>query len=265
MTREADDAPDPLRQRRGVQTAMTASLVARQLLLLFLLGTALLLMSLFVGYYNADQATGLYFLTDGPRVDLKYFVLPLLVVMVYGYVLLMGLLFALGPSERTFRWFFATMMGALLVANYDQSILDWFLRFFAAAALRPQNVVSAMKILFAGLFFLVLIIMHYNILADDFARRLLRRGVPTEEVARIRPNMFKVLVPAILTAGGVAFGLALLGEAGALLFQQGGLLIPKVQLLLLAALVVPMAYLVRGILRDLAQRRAPPPPAGPNR
>lgn len=255
MTQKSQSAED-LSPHKGVQTVMTAQLALRQFLLLFAAATMLLLMAFFIKYYNAEQASFLYLWQNQVNVDLRIIAIPVLIVIFYGYVLLNGILFALGPSERSFSFFFFSMVVALLVLNYDQSVLDWFVQYFAQAQLRPQNTVSAFKILFAGLFFLVIITMHYNILSDDFARRMLRRGVPTDEVAQVRPGMFKVLVPTVLTAGALAFGLALVGELGALIFQQHGLFLSKLQLVLLAALIVPMAYLIRGILREMRRTSA---------
>ncbi len=264
MTAARAPAPPPYdpRGHRGLQGVMTAQHVGRQFLLLFAAATVLLIMAFFIEYYDFEAGKFSTWWDNQPNVDLKIFVIPLIPLIIYGYVLVNGILFTLGPSERSFNFFFAAMMLAVIVANYDQSILDWIVKFFAAATLRPQNVVSALKILFAALFFLILIVMPYNILSDDFARRMLRPGVTTEEVARIRPGMFKVLIPAILTAGAAATGLALLGEFSSLIFGQGGLFVRKVQVVLLAALVVPMAFLIRSILRDLARQRES---AGPNR
>lgn len=263
MKPAAPAAPRPAEPggRRGLQASMTAQLAARQFGLLFLAATALLLMTFFLNYYGVVNFN--YLWNELAPIGYKSVQLPALLVVVYGYVLLSGILFALGPSEKGFTFFFGAMILALLVINYDHSVLDWFL-FLTVARIIPPNPVSVFKIVLAGLFMLVVIAMHYNVLADDFARRMIQRGLPTEEAARIRPGMFKVLVPTVLTAAGVATGLALVGEFGALVFQQSTLFLPKLELLLLAALVVPMAFLIRAILRAMGREDAQAPPPGPN-
>jgi hypothetical protein len=252
------------RDRRGLQSVMTARLAARQLGLLFLAATALLFVCFFINYYG--QATFWSVWNAMDPIQYKFIAIHPLLLLIYGYVFFNGLLFALGPSERSFGLFFSSMIFALLVANYDNSIIDWFLTLFGGVTIRIVHRVHPMKILFAGLFFLAVIAMHYNILSDDFARRMLRRGVPTEEVAQVRPGMFKVMVPTVLTAGVVAFGLSLLGWFSSFVFQDNPLHVSKLELFLLAALLVPMAFLLRGILRDLVSKRSGnQPPGGPNR
>jgi hypothetical protein len=251
--RDGELDPKAPEARRGIQAVMTAQLAGRQFLLLLAAATALLFMSMFINFY------GVSFWRAWDSMDLlqwRFIAIHPLLLLIYGYVILSGVLFALGPSERGFAFFFGSMVLAVLVANYDHSIIDWFLGLFGGVRFQQRNPVSAFKILFAGLFFLVLIIMHYNVLADDFARRMLRRGVPTEEVAQIRSGMFKVLVPTVFTASAIAFGLAVLAEFSALVFQDSGLFLPKLQLFLLAALLVPIAFLIRGILLDLAGKRS---------
>lgn len=251
-TNPLGEAPDATTIRRGLQAQMTAMLVLRQFSLLFVAATALFLMWFFLNYHG--QVTGPELWEELPAIDLKVIALPMLIVLTYGYVLFNGILFAIGPSERSFNLFFYGMLTALLVLNYDQSILDWFVILGAKARLATPQVVRWEKILLAGPFFLAIITMHYNILADDFARRMLRRGVPTEEVAQIRPGIFKILVPTIITASLLALGLSLVGEFSALTFGRQGLF-PKVELVILALLGALIAFLLRGILRDLSRTR----------
>lgn len=249
--------------RRGLQSVMTARLAARQLGLLFLAATALLVVCFFFNFYGASFW---YAWNNMDPIPLKIISIHPLLILIYGYVLFNGLLFALGPSERSFGFFFSSMIFALLVANYDHSIIDWFLSLFAPGRFAIIHIVSPWKILFAGVFLLCIIAMHYNILSDDFARRMLRRGVPTEEVAQVRPGMFKVMVPTVITASAVAFAMSLLGWFVGLIFRENPLYVAKLQLFLMAGLLVPIAFLLRSILRDLlGKRTGNRPPEGPNR
>lgn len=261
----AKDAPskeqNAAKERRGLQAIMTAQLAFRQFGLLLLAGFVLFLMWFRFHYFGADFE---YLSSAGP-IQWKFISINILLFGTLVYVLLNGLLFALGPSERSFNFFFGAMILGLLVLNYDHSILDW-LWIAAKSVATPaiDNDVDFWKILIAGAFFLIIISMHYNVLSDDFARRMIRRGVPTSEAARIRPGMFKILVPLVITAGAVATGLALVAEFSALIFSGHGLA-PKVQLFLLAALVIPMAFLIRNILREMSKEHARGPNGGPNR
>lgn len=247
----------------GLQGIMTARLAARQFGLLFLLATALLCISFFINFYGLLTFQSMW--DNLPLIQYKFIVIHPVLLFVYGYVLFNGVVFALGPSERSFNFFFSSMILALLVVNYDHSIIDWFTMFGAGVKAAIIHVNHPFKILFAGLFFLVLVIMHYNILSDDFARRMLRRGVPTEEVAQIRAGMFQAAIPAILTASVIAFVLSIVAWFAGFIFRDVGLFIPKLELVLLAALFVPIAFLLRGILKDLAGKRSGNgPKGGPN-
>lgn len=256
-----EDRADPAGRSKGIQAAMTARLAFRQFGLLFLAGTALLLSAMLIDYYGV---TFFYLWPRAPVIQYKGIGVHSILLLIYGYPLLMGVLFALGPSERTFRFFFYSMLAAVLAVNYDHSIVDWFFSLFRLT-LRPHNPVGPLKVATSGLLLLVLIAMHYNVLSDDFARRMIRRGIPIDEVAHLRPAMFKVLVPTVMTAIGVAFALALVGEFSSFIFGQAPQLPGKVQLWVLAGLVIPIAFLLRSILRELAARRVQRPPTGPNR
>lgn len=266
MSTQEDEAADPLRPDayKGTQATMTARLIFRQFGFLFLAATFLLFATFFINFYDGLLDFGDIW-RNSPTLQWGPFAIHSWLVIVYGYVFLVGILFALGPSERSFRLFFFLMMAALLAIHYDHSILDWFLRAFLTADIRPQNAVSVFKILFSCLFLVVIIVMHYNVLSDDFARRFLRRGVPTDEVARVRPGVFKVLVPTILSAAALATALGLLGELGQLIFRDTTFLPGKLQLFVLAGLMVPVAFLIRGILRDLAGQRKNRTQPRPNR
>lgn len=245
----------------ALRVRLTAALALRQFGLLFLIATAWLGMWFFFDWFQVDWE----FLWNLPPVGFKYFALPAILVLVYGYVLLAGILFALGPSERSFNLFFYSMLFALFLVNYDHSIIDWFA--FGAAGFKFQlsNLVSASKIILGGAFVLFVALMHYNILADDFSRRMLRRGVPTEEALRIRPGMLKVLFPTIIAAAALASGLAILGEISAFVFGNHGLFVRKINLVLLGVIGIAIAFTLRGILREMGRRGRGERPETPNR
>lgn len=256
------DVAKPLDPQRSVRAALTLKLVSLQVGLLFLLATSLLLVCLGFKYYY-EPYTFTNIASQMGDVDLKIFQVPTLVLLIYAYVIGNGLLFAVSPSERSFNLFFTSMIAILAVANADHFVLDWFVGLFGARF--PQkNAVGFFQILASVPFFLFLTMMHYNILSDDLQRRLLRRGVPTSEIAHIRRYMYRVLVPVVFVAGAFASGLALVGEFSAFLFQQNALF-SNLELIFLAALIIPIAFLVRSILRDLAGTRGKESKPGPNR
>lgn len=251
-------APRNATSAAGLHARLTFALAGRQLGLLFLVATTYFLMWFFFDWFQVDWE----FLWDLPPVGFKYFVLPAMIVFVYGYVLLTGLLFALGPSERSFNLFFFSMLAGLFLVNYDHSIIDWLA--FGQVGLKfripVSQIVSAFKVLLAGPFFLFVILMHYNILADDFAKRMMRRGLPTEEALKVRPGMLKVLVPTVVAASALAAALALLGEVSAFVFNYHGLFVRKINLVLLAGVGIALAFTLRGILREMDRREGKSPP-----
>lgn len=247
----------------GFQARLTAALALRQFLLLFLVGTSWLAMWFFFKYGTGSYVITWNSLWTLPPVGFKYFALPAILVFVYGFILFAGILFALGPSERSFNFYFYSMIFALLLVNYDHSIIDWVA--FTVVKFRIANIVSAFKIILAGPFLLFVALMHYNILADDFTRRMLRRGVPTEEALRIRPKMLQVLFPTVVAASALAAALALVGEVSAFVFNYHGLFVRKLNLLLLAGIGVAVAFTLRSILREMGRRGGKGPPETPNR
>lgn len=243
--------PARLFRSRGLSIKLTTELVVRQFSLLFIIGTLLLATVWFFNLYNIERLGGPAFFTAG-NISFKYFELPAIVVFVYGYVFLIGILFALVPSERSFTFFFYGILAALVVVQYDHSVIDWVLGVVFRGSLRVPNPVSVIKVaLVAGLLSTV-ILMHYNILSDDFTKRMIRRGIPTEEAVRIRPGIYKSLVPLLTSCTLAAVGLGLVGEFSALVFQSHGLF-PKIEIVLLGAFGVVLGFILRSIIRELYQ------------
>jgi hypothetical protein len=105
----------------------------------------------------------------------------------------------------------------------------------------------------AGMF-AALIAMHYNILADDFTRRMLGRGVAAEEALPIRGHMVKLLAPILGTAAAVVAAMGLVAEFSQLVFGTQGLF-PKLEIVLLGVLGVGIGALLLSILRDYYGKR----------
>lgn len=233
----------------GIQAKLTTAFLTRQFFLLFVIATLLLLSLYFYNFYNGLQWEDFWAL---PHVTFKYFTLPAIIVLVYGYVYLWGVLFALVPSERSFQLFFYGIMFALFLIHYDHSILDWAVRAVFRGDLRVPNPVSLFKVALATGILSTVVYMHYNILGDDFTKRLVRRGIPTEELAHVRTNMMTVLAPILFAASVIAVAIAFVGEFSALVFQDHGLF-PKIEILLLGVFGVAIGFVLRSIIRELYQ------------
>lgn len=242
--------PDPQKAQGQFQVGLTASFIVRQFVLLGVVATCILASLFFFNLYNLIEWEDLWNL---PNVSLRWFSLPAIVVVVYGYVLLGGILFALVPSERSFGAFFFTVAAALFLTNYDHTNLDWFQRILVRRGQALlQNPVSVFKLVAIGGALGAMIYMHYNILADDFTRRMIRRGIPTEEVHRIRPAMLASLLPLLAICVGAIVVVGLVGELSALVFQDHGL-IPKLEMLILGVFGVLIGYILLSIIKELYQ------------
>jgi uncharacterized membrane protein len=228
---------------------LSATLAVRQFFLLFVIATLLLLSLYFYNFYGAYDWADFW---DLPLVSFRYITLPLIVVVVYGYVYLWGTLFAFVPSERSFQMLFYGILFGVFLTHYDHSILDWAVRAVFRGDLVVNNPVSVFKIAVTTGILSTLVFMHYNILSDDFTKRMVRRGIPTNEAIRIRPSMMTVLVPILVAASVAATGLGLVGEFSALVFQNHGLF-PKLEILLLGVLGVAVGFVLRSIIRELYQ------------
>ena len=230
------------------QARLTTAFVTRQFGLLSLIGVLFFVVLYFFDYFQFDWD---YFWQLG-SIDLKYLPpLPIILVLVFGYTYLIGILFALVPSERSFQFFFNGILAALFVLNYDHSVIDWLV-LSIGASVRQQNPVSVFKLVASSALFSAVIFMHYNILSDDFTRRMVRRGIPTEEAAMIRQGMMKSLVPLLFACVIVAGALGLVAEFSALVFQSHGLL-PKIEIVLLGGLGIAIGYVLRSIIKELYQ------------
>lgn len=265
----AQPAPDAAEARKAqvpFQVGLTASFVVRQFVLLGVVATCLLLSLYFFNLYKILDWS--VFWDKLGWVDLKWFSLPAIVVIVYGYVLFGGILFALVPSERSFQMFFITIAASLFVSNYDHTTLDWFQRFLVKGlSVGNQNPVDVRKLPLVAGALGAMIYMHYNILADDFTRRMIRRGIPTEEVHRIRPAMLTSLLPLLTLCAGAIVAIGLVGHLSALIFQDHGL-IPKLEMVMLGGFGVLIGYILLSIIKELYQeggndKEGPNEPAGP--
>jgi hypothetical protein len=228
---------------------LTASFLVRQFILLGIMGTCLLAMLFFYDLYGLFKWSNFWELG---YVSFKWISLPTIVVIVYGYVLIIGVLFALVPSERSFQFFFYGIALALFFVNYDHTMLDWLLQAVFSATLAVPNPISVFKIAIATILLGALAYMHYNILSDDFTKRMIRRGIPTEEAARIRPAMIASLLPLLTVCAAIAVGLGLVGEFSQLVFRDHGLF-PKIEILLLGVFGVAIGFLLRSIIKELYQ------------
>lgn len=237
------------RPPQGVGGRLAAAFVGRQLLLLGVIGLLLLATLFFYNLYNIVTWTTFW---EMPSVSFRFLVLPGIVVLVFGYVLLIGLLFALVPSERSFLFFFYGTALALFATHYDQSILDWITQGVYSARLGVPNPVDVFKLMLASGILGAVIFMHYNILSDDFTKRMIRRGIPTDEVAKIRPAMMASLLPLLTVCAVIAGVLGLVGEFSELVFQNHGLF-AKVEILLLGVFGVAIGFLLRSIIKELYQ------------
>lgn len=248
MTEVPQNTADGANPAATLGTRLTATLFARQFFLLFVISTLLLMSLYFYNFYNAIDRHDIF----GPLIQFKYGpALPLIVVVTYGYVYLWGGMFAFVPSERSYQMFFYGMLFAVFLANYDHSVLDWAVRAVFRGDLVNQNQVSVFKLATTVGILSTLAFMHYNILSDDFTKRMVRRGIPTNEVARIRSSMMSVLLPILFAASVVATGLALVGEFSALVFQNHGLPLPKLEILILGVLGVAVGFVLRSIIKEL--------------
>lgn len=246
-----DESGQPV--HKSLRVRLTGILMARQVGLLVVIAVLLLLQTFFFNLYG-----GIIDWTDlwGPRVALReWLVLPAILVGTVVAVLLIGLAFAAGPSEQSFHIFLLIMIGLVGTVHYDHSILDWLLA-AGGLSLVHQNPVSAPKLVLGCATFAAIILMHYNILSDDFTRRMLGRGVAAEEVLPVRGHMIRLLIPLLITATAVAGALALVGEFSQLIFENRGLF-PKLEIVLLGAIGVAIGVLLLYILRGLYGRRQP--------
>lgn len=235
---------------KSLRVRLTGILMARQSGLLVVIAVLLLLQSLFFNAYDVITYSDLW----GPVVKIKYLPeMPLILPATFVVVLLIGLIFAAGPSEQSFHVFLLIMILIVGAVHYDHSILDWILA-AGGLSLVHQNPVSAPKLVLGCATFAAVILMHYNILSDDFTRRMLGRGVAAEEVMPVRGHMVRMLVPLLTTATIIAGVLALVGEFSQLIFGDRGLF-PKLEIVLLGALGVAIGSLLLYILRGLYGRR----------
>lgn len=233
----------------GLRVRLTGLLMIRQLGLLFVVATFLLAQFFLFNLYNQVTFGDFW----EPRIAIRDVVVPAILVAIYGGVFLVGLAFAVGPSERSFTVFLLIMVLGFAIANYDHSVLEWLIAPAAGVSIETFNTVSPPKILLAGIMFSAIAVMHYNILSDDFTRRLLGRGVAAEEVLPVRGHMIRFLLPVLGTAVAVATGLALVGEFSQLVFQRHGLF-PKFEIVLLGIFGVSIGVLLLMILRELQKR-----------
>jgi hypothetical protein len=246
MTTAPDTAVDGSNAAKTVGSRLNLTLVSRQFVLLFVIATLLLISLYFYNFYGVDWQR-----ISEPLVQFKYGPpLPLVVVVVYSYVFIWGGIFAFVPSERSYQMFFYGILFAILLTNYDHSILDWVVRAAFRADLVNDHQVSVFKIAVTSGVLSTLAFMHYNILSDDFTKRMVRRGIPTNEAAKIRNSMMTVLVPILFAASVIATALALVGEFSALVFQNHGLF-PKLEILLLGVLGVAVGFVLRSIIKEL--------------
>jgi hypothetical protein len=243
--------PSGLREQApaNVGGKVAAAFVGRQLLLLGVIAILILASLFFYDLYG--QVTWDVF-WELPSVSFKWIVLPGIVVGVFGYVLLIGLLFALVPSERSFQVFFYGICAALFAINYDHTVLDWIFQAVFSASLRVPNQVNVFKLVLASGILGAMIYMHYNILSDDFTKRMIRRGIPTDEIARIRPAMIASLLPLLTICTVIAGVMGLVGEFSELVFQNHGLF-AKLPILLLGVFGVTIAFLLKSIIKELYQ------------
>ncbi|MBI2078500.1 MAG: hypothetical protein HYT80_09060 [Euryarchaeota archaeon] len=234
----------------SLQARLTSAFVTRQFVLLTLIAVLFFVVLFFFDYFKYDWD---FFWDELPLVDFKYLPpLPAIVVLVFGYTYLIGVLFALVPSERSFQFFFNGILTALFVLNYDHSVIDWLFLSVGGTA-RESNPVSLFKIIASCALLSAVIVMHYNILSDDFTRRMIRRGIPTEEAARIRPGMVASLLPLLFACGVVAAVLGVIGEFSALIFGAQRGLFPKMEIVLLGGIGIGIAYVLRSIIKELYQ------------
>lgn len=230
-------------------TRLNTSLFVRQFFLLFVIAMLLLMSLYFYNFYNAIDRHDIF----EPLIQFKYGpAMPLIVVGVFAYVYLWGGMFAFVPSERSFQMFFHGILFAIFLTHYDHSILDWAVRAVFRGDLVNDNQVSVFKIAVTTGILSTLAFMHYNILADDFTKRMVRRGIPTNEAAKVRTSMMTVLLPILFAASIIATGMGLVGEFSALVFQNHGLF-PKLEILLLGVLGVAVGFVLRSIIKELYQ------------
>ena len=247
MTTTPDAGLDGVGSGRTIGSRLNLTLAGRQFFLLFVIATLLLISLYFYNFYNIVTWDDLW----GPMIAFRYGPpLPAVVVAVYGYVLIWGAMFAFVPSERSYQMFFYGMLFAVILAHYDHSILDWVVGAVFRVALVNVNHVSVFKIAVTTGLLSTLAFMHYTILSDDFTKRMVRRGIPTNEAAKIRNSMMTVLVPILLAASVIATAMGLVGEFSALVFQNHGL-IPKIEILLLGVLGVAVGFVLRSIIKEL--------------
>jgi hypothetical protein len=249
----SDDGSGPPALSR-LRVRLTGILMMRQLGLLFLVALLLTAQVYLMDFYG-QIGPGLR--NEGPwvqTVTFGWFTLPILVAGVFAFVFATGIVFAAGPSERSFTIFLLLIIAATGAANYDHSILDWFLAIVPKVAVTNSNPVSVLKVLLGAGMFAAVVLMHYNILADDFTRRLLGRGVAAEEVVPVRRHMVRLLLPVLFSAGAVAVTLGLVGEFSQLVFQGHGLF-AKFEIVVLGGLGVAIGYVLLQILRAYYAKR----------
>jgi pheromone shutdown protein TraB len=182
-----------------------------------------------------------------------WFTVPTWLAASVLYVIVTGVVFGVGPNERSFQVLLFLMLFGVWLVHYGHSILDWFVTSAGLAATNP-NPVSLFRALLAAGMFAALIAMHYNILADDFTRRMLGRGVAAEEALPIRGHMVKLLAPILGTAAAVVAAMGLVAEFSQLVFGTQGLF-PKLEIVLLGVLGVGIGALLLSILRDYYGKR----------